>query len=51
MKDTFLQAFRSLQSQLWILVKTNQIINRMEVPVTLTADSQFTLILNTVQRE
>lgn len=45
MKDIFLQAFKSLQSQLWILMKTNQIINLMEVPVTLIAESQVTLIL------
>lgn len=44
-KDTFLQAFKSLWNQLWILMKTNGITNFVEVPVALTAASQFALIL------
>lgn len=43
--DICLQAFDSLWSQLWILLKRNQIINLKEVPVTLIAESQFTLAL------
>lgn len=48
--DIFLQAFGSLWSQLWILLKRNQIINLREVPVTLIAESQFTLALPGAKR-
>lgn len=38
-KGILLPTFESLWGQLWILMKTNQIINLMEVSVTLLAEN------------